>query len=467
MTPERSARSSWGALLCDLGDAYDHAGQTEAAQATYAEAVDLATLCNDTIGLARSVLGLMGGVDETVGFNLTGTDGALVAMLDDIRIRLPEDEIALRALVTARVAGARYDAGEVERAQELSSEALDLAAHVGRRARDRDRSGRAAHRAVVPGGARRPPAPRRGAARARAVVLGAGRGVAGRGPARVRPARGRGSQRWRRWRRRRSPAHCHVRRTTSRSTGQCARRSTVTSTKRRAAARKPARSDEQVGARRAGLSYAVQSLFVARERRELDGLVEVLDALAAEHPNQPGFLTTAAWVRIETGRFDEARVQFDAIGADGFASILRNGVWLPNMRLLSEIAYALATPGPAATLYELMLPYRDRYIVTSRVLSFLGSVEHSLGTLSITTGDLDRADAHLAQARANHVGLGAPLLVARTDLAIAALHEARGDTARRRRAPGTPARRGHRERLARPRHGRGGRRGLNGTRRGF
>ena len=44
-----------------------------------------------------------------------------------------------------------------------------------------------------------------------------------------------------------------------------------------------------------------------------------------------------------------------------------------------------------------MLPYRDRYIVTSRVLSFLGSVEHSLGALSITTGDLDRADAHLAQ----------------------------------------------------------------------
>ena len=67
--------------------------------------------------------------------------------------------------------------------------------------------------------------------------------------------------------------------------------------------------------------------------------------LAAEHPNQPGFLTTAAWVRIETGRFDEARVQFDAIGADGFDSILRNGVWLPNMRLLSEIACALETPG--------------------------------------------------------------------------------------------------------------------------
>ena len=92
----------------------------------------------------------------------------------------------------------------------------------------------------------------------------------------------------------------------------------------------------------------MQSLFVARERRELDGLVEVLDALADEHPNQPGFLTTAAWVRIETGRFDEARRQFEAIGSDSFDSILRNGVWLPNMRLLSEIVCALETPGPAA-----------------------------------------------------------------------------------------------------------------------
>ena len=234
----------WGALLCDLGDAYDHAGQTEAAQATYAEAVDLATLCNDTIGLARSVLGLMGGVDETVGFNLTGTDGALVAMLDDIRIRLPEDEIALRALVTARVAGARYDAGEVERAQELSSEALDLAR--GRATRTRSRSQwpcgtprcRARRRSTTACASTRSCARWGGLSRCRPRCGGSGTcsSVAG---SRTRIAR------WRRWRRRRSPAHCHARRITSRSTGQCARRSTVTSTKRRAAARKPARSDNR------------------------------------------------------------------------------------------------------------------------------------------------------------------------------------------------------------------------------
>ncbi len=418
----------WDALLCDLGDAYDHAGQTEAAQATFAEAVDLATLCNDTIGLARSVLGLMGGVDETVGFNLTGTDGALVAMLDDIRVRLPEHEVALRALVTARVAGARYDAGEVERAQELSIEALDLA-----------RTSGDAHAIAI-------------AVAVRHTVLSCPEALEDRLQldAELR-ALGRSfsvqAEVWRVG----DLLECGRLEEADRAMDEM-ERGLLTSTLPRAAyyvalyralrAQINGLVDEagrrceearaigaQVGARRAGLSYAVQSLFVARERRELDGLVELLDALAAEHPNQPGFLTTAAWVRIETGRFDEARVQFDAIAADGFDSLLRNGVWLPNIRLLSEIACALETPGPAARIYELMLPYRDRYIVTSRVLSFLGSVEHSLGALSITTGDLDRADAHLAQARANHVGLGAPLLVARTDLAIAALREARGDAA--------------------------------------
>jgi hypothetical protein len=140
-------------------------------------------------------------------------------------------------------------------------------------------------------------------------------------------------------------------------------------------------------------------------------------------------LTTAAWVRIETGRFEEARKQFEVIEAGGFDAILRNGVWLPNMRLLSEIAFALEAPGPAARLYEMLFPYRDRFIVTSRVLSFLGSVEHSLGALSITVGELDRAEVHLARARAEHVALDAPLLTARTDLALAALHDARGEAA--------------------------------------
>ena len=81
-------------------------------------------------------------------------------------------------------------------------------------------------------------------------------------------------------------------------------------------------------ARAAGVSYAVQSLFVARERQELDGLTEVLDALIEEHPEQRRFVTTAAWVRTQTGHLDEARRQLDEIVAEGLDGIPRDGVWL-------------------------------------------------------------------------------------------------------------------------------------------
>jgi hypothetical protein len=132
---------------------------------------------------------------------------------------------------------------------------------------------------------------------------------------------------------------------------------------------------------------------------------------------------------VQTGALDEARAQFEELAAEGFESIPRNGVWLANMRLLTEIAYALGAAEHAAALYALLLPYRDRCIVTSRVVTFLGSVEHPLGLLALTAGDLDAADDHLSRALAKHTELGATLLAARVDIARAALHAARGDLA--------------------------------------
>ena len=63
-------------------------------------------------------------------------------------------------------------------------------------------------------------------------------------------------------------------------------------------------------------------------------------------------MTTAAWVRTQTGHLDEARRQLDGIVADGLDRVPRNGVWLANMRLLSEIVFAVGTPEHAAELYE-------------------------------------------------------------------------------------------------------------------
>ncbi len=442
-------------LLCDLGGAYEATGQHERAQEVYAAAIELADAADDAAGLARATLGLMGGVDESVGFNLTGTDASLVAILDRARNRLPEDATRLRAVVTARLAGARYDAGEVEIAQQLSADALALARRAG------DAPAIAVALAVRHTALSCPEAladrlqlddELRSLGRPFSVqaevwrvgdLLECGRlSEADAAMAEMTQGALARSQPRAQW-------YAGLYKTLrAQVRGQIDDAAAYCEEARRIGA--------EIGARTAGITYAVQSLFVAWERRELDGLAEVLDALAAEHPHQPGFVTTSAWVRVQTGRLTEARPQFEQL-AQGFQSIPRNGVWLANMRLLAEIAHALGAREQAATLYEMLLPYRDRFIVTSRVLTFMGSVEYPLGLLALTTGALDEAAMHLTRARDAHVALDAPLLTARADLALADLRAA----ARRRcRSPG-PARRGPSDRR-RQRLDRSGRqRGLN------
>ena len=292
-----------------------------------------------------SVLGLMGGVDESVGFNLTGTDGALVAMLDDIRVRLPEDATQRSARSSPRGSPARATTrGDVETRAGAEHRSARPRAASRRRARDRDR----ARACVTPRCRVRRRSTTgceldeelRALGRSFSVQAEVWRvgdllecGRLAEADAAMEEMDERAAR----------AARSRARRGTPRCTGRCARRSTVASTT-------PARRCEEaraIGAagrraHRPGVSYAVQSLFVARERRELDGLVEVLDALADEHPHQPGFLTTAAWVRIETGRFDEARrpVRRDRRRRLRHRSCA-TACGCANMRLLSEIAYAV------------------------------------------------------------------------------------------------------------------------------
>ena len=94
------------------------------AETAYAEAIDTAQHAGDVVGVATAALGLAGGADESVGFNLTGLDRVLLAMLNDARTRLPDSQLPLRSLVTTKVTGARYDAGEIDVAQQLSVDAL-------------------------------------------------------------------------------------------------------------------------------------------------------------------------------------------------------------------------------------------------------------------------------------------------------------------------------------------------------
>jgi len=196
-----------------------------------------------------------------------------------------------------------------------------------------------------------------------------------------------------------------------------------------ARSRRAADIGTQLGERTAGVTAVVQQFLLARELAELDGYPEILDALAEQNPEQPGFVVGAACARAESGRRDEARAQLARLAANDFAAVPRNGVWLTNMTLLADVCEAIGDATHAKTLYAGLLPFHGRCVAMPRLASFLGSVERPLGTLALLRGDLRAAERHLTAARASHEAVGAPLLVARCDLALARVMYARGDDA--------------------------------------
>ncbi len=414
------------ALLCDLASACEHAGQQSRAESAYAEAIDTAQRAGDVVGVATAALGLAGGVDESVGFNLTGLDRVLLAMLDDARMRLPDSQLPLRSLVTTKVAGARYDAGEIDVAQQLSVDALALAyesndqgaiaaalamRHTALSAPEHLRERQALDdefRTLDPALSVQAQVWRVGdllecgdLATADAEMLTMKHGPLMRAHPRAR------------W-------YVSLYRTMRLSLAGDLDAATELCEETRAIG-------ERVGVRTTGVAYAVQNVFLARERRTLHGLPELLESLAEEHPLQAGFSVTAAWVRAEMGEFDIARDSLDRIARSGFTCIPRNGVWLANMRLLAGTVFEVGARDHVEPLYEMLLPFRDRWVVTSRVVAVWGSVEHSLGLLAFAGGDFERAHMHFDAADAVHDRLDIPIVAARTDLTRIPLLLAEGD----------------------------------------
>jgi tetratricopeptide (TPR) repeat protein len=399
----------------------------ERSEAAFAAAVECARAAGDTVMLAEAALGLAGGVHESVGYNLTGVPPAVVELLERACAELPADALALRAMVTVRLAGARYDISDVDAALRLSDEALQLAQRSG------DSRAIAAALAMRHTALSGPESldvrlaldrelgclePTRAAVQAHVWYVGD----------MLECGRLREVDREIELFRHGPLAHAEPRAAWYVALYESLRAQIEGRLDDANDSAERAREiGERVGVRTAGISFAVQTLFTARERGMLDGLPELLDALALEHPRQPGFVVTAAWARVELGLLDDAREQLDLLARDDFASLPHNGVWLSNVRSLADIAHALHAQAEAKVLYKLLLPYRNHHVVTSRVLSYWGSVEQPLGVLAMTLGDLPAARAHLERARTMHERIDAPLLLARTDLAQAQVLAAGGD----------------------------------------
>ena len=88
------------------------------------------------------------------------------------------------------------------------------------------------------------------------------------------------------------------------------------------------------------------------------------------------------------------------------ADLPRSSSWLTSMYAVVEAAHLLDDAETSAQAYALLVPYAGLPVIASLGVTCFGSVHHSLGVASLTTGDLARAVEHLHDAVRGNLALG-------------------------------------------------------------
>ncbi len=179
---------------------------------------------------------------------------------------------------------------------------------------------------------------------------------------------------------------------------------------------------------------AVMIFSLRREQGRLSEVRPALSLFLRQHQASATWLPGLALICLELGQVEKARVEFERLAADDFASIARDGRWHLCMVYLSEVCAALGDAVRAVTLYGLLQPYAGRNLVLGGGLACCGSADRYLGLLSATMSRWTEAMGHFERALAMNLKIDAhaPLAHTRHDYAVMLL--ARGVPADRDRA---------------------------------
>jgi tetratricopeptide (TPR) repeat protein len=147
--------------------------------------------------------------------------------------------------------------------------------------------------------------------------------------------------------------------------------------------------------------------------------------LVEQYRTIPAWRAALALIYADAGLKTEARQEFEYFAAHDFANLRRDREWLGAIASLSQVCAFLRDAQRAATLYQLLLPYADRYVVVGPALVCLGSADRFLGLLATTMKRWEEAQGHFNAALQGNTRIGARPLVALTELMYAFMFLAR------------------------------------------
>ncbi len=167
------------------------------------------------------------------------------------------------------------------------------------------------------------------------------------------------------------------------------------------------------------LAAVTQLLTIRLQQGRVAELESSVRAIAAANPGMVGMRGVLALMHVQNGREQECRAELEEVLARGLAGMPFDNVHVVTLALLGEAAAELGDAGHARKLYEWLLPYEGRWVVSPNSAA-LWPVSRSLARLATVTGAYGAARGHLLRAREQADGAGA-----RPSLALLALDEAR------------------------------------------
>jgi DNA-binding CsgD family transcriptional regulator len=119
-------------------------------------------------------------------------------------------------------------------------------------------------------------------------------------------------------------------------------------------------------------------------------------------------------IYTELGRLDEARAELDDLARDDFKSIVKDGLWSTSIAYLAEVCAVLGDVDRAATIYQLLLPYKGRCIGLAGGATACGTASRYLALMASTMKRFQEAERHFDEALAMSITMGARPEVAHT-----------------------------------------------------
>ncbi|GGM85452.1 hypothetical protein GCM10007977_104050 [Dactylosporangium sucinum] len=155
--------------------------------------------------------------------------------------------------------------------------------------------------------------------------------------------------------------------------------------------------------------FGAQLVAIRWYQGRLPELLPLLDELAHTPTLSAvdnAYFAALAMAAATAGDRQRAAAALARLRGTGLAELPRSSSWLVTMYGAVEAAHLLHDTELAAEAYDLLRPYGHLPAIASLGVTCFGSVRHALGVAALTTGAIDRAVEHFAEAARHNLALG-------------------------------------------------------------